>query len=46
MADIEKWKQPLINLTKEVVGYSSVLLDGDKKICRIEECNLGMRIEF
>jgi 5'-nucleotidase len=28
-------------LTKEVIGTSTVYLEGDRKICRLQECNLG-----
>jgi hypothetical protein len=31
---LEKEKQ-------QVVGYSTVYLEGDSKICRLMECNLG-----
>lgn len=32
---------PIEALTREVIGESAVYLEGDRKICRLEECNLG-----
>ncbi len=32
---------PINALTKEVIGTSTVYLEGDRKICRLQECNLG-----
>ena len=33
--------EPIDELTREVIGTSAVYLEGDRKICRVEECNLG-----
>lgn len=32
---------PIEALTQEVIGETSVYLEGDRKVCRFEECNLG-----
>ena len=40
-AAIEIWKEPIFNLTQEVVGTSAVFLDGTRPYCRNYECNMG-----
>ena len=40
-AEIEIWKEPIFNLTQEVVGTSAVFLDGTRPSCRNYECNMG-----
>jgi 5'-nucleotidase len=32
---------PIDALTKDVIGKSAVYLEGDRKVCRVAECNLG-----
>jgi 5'-nucleotidase / UDP-sugar diphosphatase len=32
---------PIDALTREVIGTSAIYLEGDRKVCRVEECNLG-----
>lgn len=32
---------PVEALTKEVIGESAIYLEGDRKVCRVQECNLG-----
>lgn len=32
---------PIEALTGEVIGESTVYLEGDRKVCRVQECNLG-----
>ncbi len=32
---------PVEALTREVIGESAVFLEGDRKVCRVQECNLG-----
>lgn len=34
-------KGPIDNLEHEVIGKTRVLLDGDSKNCRRQECNMG-----
>ena len=38
---VAKLFAPVEALTKEVIGKSSVYLEGDRKVCRVQECNLG-----
>ena len=38
---IDDLAAPLQALMKNVVGESKVFLVGDRKVCRVEECNLG-----
>lgn len=38
---IDDLAAPLQELKKTVVGESKVFLVGDRKVCRVEECNLG-----
>ena len=39
--ELIEWEKPVANMTKQVVGSSKVLLQGDEKVCRLEECNFG-----
>jgi 5'-nucleotidase len=32
---------PVAELTQKVIGKSSIFLEGDRTVCRAEECNLG-----
>jgi len=34
-------KEPIEALTQEVIGETSVYLEGDRSVCRVAECNLG-----
>ncbi|XP_060557565.1 snake venom 5'-nucleotidase-like [Ruditapes philippinarum] len=38
---VKEWKKPVDALSKEIIGYSKVVLDGDRVHCRSKECNLG-----
>jgi len=38
---VETLYTPIEALTSEVIGKSTVYLEGDRKVCRFEECNLG-----
>ena len=38
---VGKLYAPIAALTKDVIGKSTVYLEGDRKICRTQECNLG-----
>ncbi|XP_058791716.1 protein 5NUC-like [Phymastichus coffea] len=40
-AELVRWQAPLASLDDRVVGTTHVLLDGDEKVCRLAECNLG-----
>lgn len=33
--------EPIAALRQQVVGEAAVMLDGDRSVCRVEECNLG-----
>lgn len=42
LKELEKWKSLFPNnMTDRVIGYSKVHLDGNFKVCRVGECNLG-----
>lgn len=38
---VTKLYAPIDALTKTVIGKSAVYLEGDRKVCRAQECNLG-----
>ena len=38
---VDKLFAPVEALTKEGIGESAVYLEGDRKVCRVQECNLG-----
>ncbi|XP_053397798.1 5'-nucleotidase-like [Mercenaria mercenaria] len=38
---VDEWKKPVDALSAHVVGYSNVLLDGERSSCRLKECSLG-----
>ena len=40
-AEVEKLSQPLDALRKQVIGSSSVELNGERSACRFAECNMG-----
>lgn len=40
-AQVDSLYAPIAALTKEVIGESAVYLEGDRKVCRVQECNLG-----
>ncbi|XP_034952446.1 protein 5NUC-like [Chelonus insularis] len=39
--ELDKWRPAIDNLTHTEVGYTKVLLQGNSKECRRQECNLG-----
>lgn len=41
MEELQQWKGAVDNISSVVVGKTRVLLEGDGKICRRAECNLG-----
>ncbi|KAF7995280.1 hypothetical protein HCN44_004752 [Aphidius gifuensis] len=41
VAEFEEFRLALMDVEAKVVGTSLVLLDGDSKKCRVEECNFG-----
>ncbi|XP_044007340.1 protein 5NUC-like isoform X2 [Aphidius gifuensis] len=41
LAELEKWRPALDDLAKQEVGSTTVLIDGDSKSCRRQECNFG-----
>ena len=41
MNDLKQWELPVDELTKEVVGETQVILDGDRALVRRNETNLG-----
>jgi 5'-nucleotidase len=38
---IDELRVPIGELTKQAIGDTSVFLVGDRKVCRVQECNLG-----
>lgn len=36
-------KEPIEELKSMVVGRAAVRLEGDRKVCRLIECNLGIQ---
>ncbi len=38
---VDELRVPISTLTKQDIGETSVFLVGDRKVCRVEECNLG-----
>jgi 5'-nucleotidase len=38
---VDELRAPIGELTKQEIGDSSVFLVGDRKVCRVQECNLG-----
>jgi len=38
---VDELYAPVAALTKEVFGQSAVYLEGDRKVCRVKECNMG-----
>ncbi len=38
---IDELRVPISTLTSQEIGETSVFLVGDRKVCRVEECNLG-----
>lgn len=41
LTDVEQWKKRLANYSAQVVGKTSVFLNGETEECRFRECNLG-----
>lgn len=41
LAEMSHMAGPVDALKSKRVGYTSVLLDGERKHCRLQECNLG-----
>ena len=41
-SEVENWAEPLVNLSKEVVGHAAVFLDGNWQTCRLVECTMGI----
>ncbi|XP_046753218.1 protein 5NUC-like [Diprion similis] len=41
VAELENWREPVDNLGITYIGSSRVLLNGDRKACRRQECNMG-----
>lgn len=41
---IAEWRKPVDALAQQVIGFSKVLLDGERESCRLKECNLGNMI--
>ncbi|XP_034946724.1 protein 5NUC-like [Chelonus insularis] len=39
--EIKKMKPAVVRMGDEALGYTGVFLNGDRKICRQRECNLG-----
>ena len=39
--ELRRWTAPLANSSKLLVGETKVLLEGDEKVCRLQECNMG-----
>ncbi|XP_070569172.1 snake venom 5'-nucleotidase-like [Ptychodera flava] len=44
LAEIEKWREPLIDFQNEVIGRTNVFLQGERAVCRTQECNMGNMI--
>ncbi|XP_050392707.1 snake venom 5'-nucleotidase isoform X2 [Patella vulgata] len=44
LVEMRPWKQEIQHFKKSVVGETRVLLQGDSKVCRKDECNLGNAI--
>ncbi|MEP6987029.1 MAG: 5'-nucleotidase C-terminal domain-containing protein, partial [Chloroflexota bacterium] len=38
---VDELRAPITELTKQEIGETSVFLVGDRKVCRVAECNLG-----
>lgn len=38
---VDELRVPISTLTKQVIGQTGAFLVGDRKICRVQECNLG-----
>lgn len=41
LAEVTEMSKELEAEKQKVVGYSAVYLEGDSKVCRLMECNLG-----
>lgn len=41
---VNEWRKPVEEESKVVVGYTKVVLDGERESCRLKECNLGNMI--
>lgn len=41
LQDVSGWRGPVDALSAKSIGYSKVLLDGERTSCRLVECNLG-----
>lgn len=41
LAEVTEMSKQLEAEKKKVVGYSAVYLEGDSRVCRLMECNLG-----
>lgn len=41
MNEVQKMKKVIYNKTQEVIGSTSVFLEGVNEYCRFRECNLG-----
>ena len=42
-AEIEIWREPLIEFMEIYVGETLVLLEGTREACRNRECNMGKK---
>jgi 5'-nucleotidase len=38
---VDELRVPISTLTKQVIGQTDAFLVGDRKVCRVQECNLG-----
>ncbi|XP_060553664.1 5'-nucleotidase-like [Ruditapes philippinarum] len=41
LREVNKWREPVDKLSASTVGYSKVIMDGERSSCRLKECNLG-----
>ena len=41
---LDSMRAPILRLKGQVVGRTAVKLEGDRTICRVQECNLGTYI--
>lgn len=41
LAEIEGYKEAVVEISNQLVGSSHVYLDGRRTVCRLGECNLG-----
>lgn len=41
LEDLEEWQKGVVALSNTTVGRTAVLLQGDRSVCRLQECNMG-----